>query len=360
MPTAEHLDLVRNQTRLIDVRAPIEFKQGHMPNSVNLPILTDEERHRIGIVYKQQGNEAAVRVGHKLVSGSIRAERIARWLDACKDHPQAQVMCWRGGQRSALAQTWLEEAGACPKRVAGGFKALRQLCIDVLNNPDKNWWLLSGRTGSAKTVIISKLVNSIDLEGRANHRGSAFGRRLTPQPTPVTFENSLAADYLNHNYADLVVEDESRTIGSVGLPQVWSEHMRSARIALVEVSLAERIAHIEKEYVTDALTEAETMGVLPAQIQQNYLDALQRIKRRLGGLRFSEMEKRLNQAFAGQGSHASWISYLLTEYYDPMYDFQLSKKEDRITFRGDRVEVLEFLETKQTEEPSVAESALSY
>ena len=360
MPTAEHLDLVRNQTRLIDVRAPIEFKQGHMPNSVNLPILTDEERHRIGIVYKQQGNEAAVRVGHKLVSGSVRADRIARWLDACKDHPQAQVMCWRGGQRSALAQTWLEEAGACPKRVAGGFKALRQLCIDVLNNPDKNWWLLSGRTGSAKTVIISKLVNSIDLEGRANHRGSAFGRRLTPQPTPVTFENSLAADYLNHNYADLVVEDESRTIGSVGLPQVWSEHMRSARIALVEVSLAERIAHIEKEYVTDALTEAETMGVLPAQIQQNYLDALQRIKRRLGGLRFSEMEKRLNQAFAGQGSHASWISYLLTEYYDPMYDFQLSKKEDRITFRGDRVEVLEFLETKQTEEPSVAESALSY
>lgn len=360
MPTAEHLDLVRNQTRLIDVRAPIEFKQGHMPNSVNLPILTDEERHRIGIVYKQQGNEAAVRVGHKLVSGSVRAERIDRWLDACKDHPQAQVMCWRGGQRSALAQTWLEEAGACPKRVAGGFKALRQLCIDVLNNPDKNWWLLSGRTGSAKTVIISKLLNSIDLEGRANHRGSAFGRRLTPQPTPVTFENSLAADYLNHNYADLVVEDESRTIGSVGLPQVWSEHMRSARIALVEVSLAERIAHIEKEYVTDALTEAETMGVLPAQIQQNYLDALQRIKRRLGGLRFSEMEKRLNQAFAGQGSHASWISYLLTEYYDPMYDFQLSKKEDRITFRGDRVEVLEFLETKQTEEPSVAESALSY
>ena len=354
MPTAENLDLVRNQTRLIDVRAPIEFKQGHMPNSINLPILTDEERHRIGIVYKQQGNEAAVRVGHKLVSGSVRAERIAGWLDACKDHPQTQVMCWRGGQRSALAQTWLEEAGACPKRVAGGFKALRQLCIDVLNNPDKNWWLLSGRTGSAKTVIISKLTNSIDLEGRANHRGSAFGRRLTPQPTPVTFENSLAADYLNHKYTDLVVEDESRTIGSVGLPQVWSEHMQSARIALVEIGLAERIAHIEKEYVTDALEEAESMDVSPAQIQQNYLDALQRIKRRLGGLRLSEMEKRLNQAFAGQGSHASWISYLLTEYYDPMYDFQLSKKADRIAFRGDRGEVLEFLQTKQTKEHSTA------
>ena len=354
MSAAENLTLIRDQIPLIDVRAPIEFNQGHMPNSINLPILTDEERHRIGIVYKQQGNEAAVRVGHKLVSGTVKAERIAGWLKACEDNPTTQIMCWRGGQRSTLAQAWLEEAGAPQKKVAGGFKALRQVCIDVLDNPNKNWWLLSGRTGSAKTVIISKLSNSIDLEGRANHRGSAFGRRLTPQPTPVTFENSLAADYLNHKYSDLVVEDESRTIGSVGLPQVWSEHMQSARIALVEIGLAERIAHIEKEYVTDALAEAESMEASPAQIQQNYLDALQRIKRRLGGLRLNEMEKRLNQAFAGQGSHASWISYLLTEYYDPMYDFQLSKKADRIAFRGDRGEVLEFLQTKQTEEHSVA------
>ena len=354
MSAAENLTLIRDQIPLIDVRAPIEFNQGHMPNSINLPILTDEERHRIGIVYKQQGNEAAVRVGHKLVSGTVKAERIAGWLKACEDNPTTQIMCWRGGQRSTLAQAWLEEAGAPQKKVAGGFKALRQVCIDVLDNPNKNWWLLSGRTGSAKTVIISKLSNSIDLEGRANHRGSAFGRRLTPQPTPVTFENSLAADYLNHKYSDLVVEDESRTIGSVGLPQVWSEHMQSARIALVEIGLAERIAHIEKEYVTDALEEAESMEASPAKIQQNYLDALQRIKRRLGGLRLNEMEKRLNQAFAGQGSHASWISYLLTEYYDPMYDFQLSKKADRIAFRGDRGEVLEFLQTKQTEEHSVA------
>lgn len=350
MSAAENLDLVRNRTRLIDVRAPVEFNQGNIPNSINLPILTDEERHRIGIVYKQQGNEAAVRVGHKIVSGSVKKERIAGWLEACKDDPQAQIMCWRGGQRSNLAQAWLEEAGVNQKKVAGGFKALRQLCIDVLDQPNKNWWLLSGRTGSAKTVIINKLANSIDLEGRANHRGSAFGRRLTPQPAPVTFENSLAVDYLNHKYTNLVVEDESRTIGSLGLPQVWSDRMQSASMALVEISLAERIAHIEKEYVTDALVEAQNMGVFPEQIQQNYLDALQRIKRRLGGLRLSEMDKRINQAFAGQGSHESWISYLLTEYYDPMYDFQLNKKTERIAFRGDKNAVLDFLKTKETAE----------
>jgi tRNA 2-selenouridine synthase len=353
MSAAENLTLIRDQIPLIDVRAPIEFNQGHMPNSINLPILTDEERHRIGIVYKQQGNEAALRVGHKLVSGTVKAERIAGWLKACEDNPTTQIMCWRGGQRSTLAQAWLKETGAPQKKVAGGFKALRQVCIDVLNNPKKNWWLLSGRTGSAKTVIINGLANSIDLEGHANHRGSAFGRRLTPQPTPITFENALATDYLNHKFTDLVVEDESRTIGSVGLPQVWSEHMQRADIALVEVALSERIAHIKKEYVTDAVIEAESMGIVAEQIQQNYLAALQRIKRRLGGLRLSEMEKRLNQAFNGQGSHESWISYLLTEYYDPMYDFQLSKKEDRIAFRGAREEVLEFLLTKQVREKPI-------
>jgi tRNA 2-selenouridine synthase len=350
MSAVENLTLIRDQIPLIDVRAPIEFNQGHMPNSINLPMLTDEERHRIGIVYKQQGDEAAVRVGHKLVSGTVKAERIAGWLKACEDNPTTQIMCWRGGQRSTLAQAWLEEAGAPQEKVAGGFKALRQVCIDVLNNPKKNWWLLSGRTGSAKTVIINGLANSIDLEGHANHRGSAFGRRLTPQPTPITFENALATDYLNHKFTDLVLEDESRTIGSVGLPQVWSEHMQRADIALVEVALTERIAHIEKEYVTDAVIEAESMGIVTEQIQQNYLAALQRIKRRLGGLRLSEMEKRLNQAFNGQGSHESWISYLLTEYYDPMYDFQLSKKEDRIAFRGAREEALEFLQAKQVRE----------
>lgn len=350
MSAAENLTLIRDQIPLLDIRAPIEFNQGHMPNSINLPILTDEERHRIGIVYKQQGNEAAVRVGHKLVSGTVKTERIAGWLKACEDNPTTQIMCWRGGKRSTLAQAWLEETGAPQKKVAGGFKALRQVCIDVLNNPKKNWWLLSGRTGSAKTVIINGLANSIDLEGHANHRGSAFGRRLTPQPTPITFENALATDYLNHKFTDLVVEDESRTIGSVGLPQVWSEHMQRADIALVEVALSERIAHIKKEYVTDAVIEAESMGIVAEQIQHNYLAALQRIKRRLGGLRLSEMEKRLNQAFNGQGSHESWISYLLTEYYDPMYDFQLSKKEDRIAFRGAREEVLEFLQTKQVRE----------
>ena len=173
-------------------------------------------------------------LGHKLVAGDVKAERIASWQRSVAEHENVHILCWRGGQRSALAQQWLEQVHITRPRVAGGFKALRQQTLNILEQPDKHWWLLSGRTGSAKTVIIQQLTNSIDLERRANHRGSAFGRRPTPQPTTVTFECALAVDYLHHQSRNLVVEDESRTIGSVGLPQRWHRHMQKADIALIE------------------------------------------------------------------------------------------------------------------------------
>ena len=336
-------ELIAAAPTLLDVRAEQEYQQGHLPNSINLPILNDVERHQVGTVYKKQGQEAAVKLGHALVSGDTKAQRIAAWQRVCSEHENVHIMCWRGGQRSTLAQQWLEHAGVIRPRIAGGFKALRQQTLNILEEPDKHWWLLSGRTGSAKTVLIQQLANSIDLEQRANHRGSAFGRRPTPQPTTVTFECALAVDYLHHQGRNLVVEDESRTIGSVGLPQSWHRHMQQADIALVESDLEERSAHIEQEYVTEALTEFAAHGLTAEDLHQNYEAALLRIAKRLGGVRLAAMQKLLQQAFTGQGSHLAWINYLLSEYYDPMYDYQLSKKQHRIRFRGNRDEVQGFL-----------------
>jgi tRNA 2-selenouridine synthase len=335
--------LLADQPTLLDVRAEQEYHQGHLPNSINLPILNDDERRQVGTVYKQQGQQAAVDLGHKLVSGDIKKQRVSAWQQVCEEHDDVHIMCWRGGQRSTLAQQWLENLDISRPRIAGGFKALRQQTIEILDQPDKHWWLLSGRTGSAKTVIIQNLPNSIDLEKRANHRGSAFGKRTTPQPSTVTFECALAVDYLHHHQRNLVVEDESRTIGSVGLPQNWHRQMQQADIALVESSIEERTAHIEQEYVFDALTEAAEHGLTAQDLQQNYQDALLRIGKRLGGARLVELQKLLEQGFAGRASHQAWINYLLTQYYDPMYDYQLSKKQHRICFRGNGDEVKEFL-----------------
>ena len=345
-PSPAVLALLKTQPPLLDVRAPVEFRQGKLPNSFNAPILNDAEREQVGTTYKRDGHDAAVLLGHELVSGATRTQRIEQWQKYCLENTDAQIMCWRGGQRSALAQQWLAAQGVQRERVAGGFKAVRHGSLHVLANPQKRWWLVSGRTGSAKTPLIQSLQSGIDLEGHANHRGSAFGRRLTPQPTPVTFECALASAYLRLPGESLVVEDESRTIGRIGLPQVWHEQMLQAPIALVEASFEERVEHIHKEYVAEALDEHRDAGLMPTDLLGRYEEALVRIKRRLGGARLADLTLRLQQAFAGKTDHRDWISYLLREYYDPMYDFQLQRKTARIQFRGCHADVAAFLRAK--------------
>ena len=218
-PSLAVLALLKTQPPLLDVRAPVEYRQSKLLNSFNAPILNDAEREQVGTTYRRDGHDAAVLLGRELVSGTIRTQRIEQWQKYCLENTDAQIMCWRGGLRSALAQQWLAAQGVQRERVAGGFKAVRHGSLHVLANPQKRWWLVSGRTGSAKTPLIQSLENGIDLEGHANHRGSAFGRRLTPQPTPVTFECALASAYLRLPGESLVVEDESRTIGRIGLPR---------------------------------------------------------------------------------------------------------------------------------------------
>ena len=345
-PSPAVLALLKTQPPLLDVRAPVEFRQGKLPNSFNAPILNDAEREQVGTTYRRDGHDAAVLLGHELVSGATRTQRIEQWQKYCLENTDAQIMCWRGGQRSALAQQWLAAQGVQRERVAGGFKAVRHGSLHVLANPQKRWWLVSGRTGSAKTPLVQSLQSGIDLEGHANHRGSAFGRRLTPQPTPVTFECALASAYLRLPGENLVVEDESRTIGRIGLPQVWHEQMLQAPIALVEASFEERVEHIHKEYVAEALDEHRDAGLMPTDLLGRYEEALVRIKRRLGGARLADLTLRLQQAFAGKTDHRDWISYLLREYYDPMYDFQLQRKTARIQFRGCHADVAAFLRAK--------------
>ena len=128
---------------------------------------------------------------------------------------------------------------------------------------------MAGKTGTAKTVLIKRLNNSIDLEGLANHRGSAFGEQPTAQPSVATFENALARACLKHQSTTLVLEDESRTIGRVAVPESWYHRMRNSPIVLVDASLEERIAHIQHEYVDQALSD-----YTPTQLSTKYLAAL--------------------------------------------------------------------------------------
>ncbi len=339
-------ELIRSATPILDVRAENEYAAAHSPNSANLPILTSLEREQVGIAYKNSGPDAAVSLGHVLVNGNERTARVEAWQHYCATHPDCWIMCWRGGQRSQIAQTWLQAENVDRPRVPGGYKALRRLCLEVLESvadgahaAPKSWWIVGGRTGVQKTTVIQHLPQAIDLERRANHRGSAFGSQATPQPSQATFENALAYDYLAHEHAHLVVEDESRTIGRNAIPQSWFEKMQESPVVLIDATLEERVAYIETEYVTGPSSRFGAKFVYG-----KFELALKRISRRLGGVRYRAIAQTMHDAFQAKASHRDWIRTLLRDYYDPMYDYQLENKENRIVFKGSRIEVLHFLD----------------
>ena len=333
--------MLRRDRPLIDVRSPVEFARGRVPGAVNLPLLADEERDAVGKEYKARGRDAAVALGHRLVGDDVRASRVAAWHDFAAAHPEAVITCWRGGLRSEIAQTWLAEAGIELPRVAGGVKALRRFGLDVIeeSSAQRRFVLVGGRTGTGKTLVVRNAPAHVDLEALANHRGSAFGAFPTPQPPPVTFENALAVALLRLPAGEpIVVEDESRTIGRLALPESLYEAMGRAPIALLDVEYAQRVDNIYQEYVLDAVEPEEHLPI-----------RLARIEPRLGGVRYREVAELMRSAFEAtdpdeqRATHHRWIERLLRYYYDPMYDYQLKGKMDRVVMSGGVDEVAAYL-----------------
>lgn len=321
---------------LIDLRSPSEFQRGAFPGAVSLPLLTDAERERIGIRYKHGGRDAAIALGTEMVSGDLKAARLTAWERTVDAHPDAMLYCWRGGLRSETVQQWLADTGRDVPRIRGGYRALRRFCIDTLDQ-QREWIVVGGRTGVGKTDIVNQVPNSIDLEALANHRGSAFGKRRTPQPMPISFENALAVELLRRNPSPPVVEDESRTIGRLAIPDGIYRSMQASPIVLVESDQGTRVDNIYREYIVEAGD--------PEHLQPALTTSLDNISRRLGGDRHREVRSRMCQAFEGgdADAHRAWIGMLLDWYYDPMYDYQIARKQHRVIFRGNADAVREYL-----------------
>lgn len=349
----DFLHLFVNDVPLLDVRAPVEFGKGSFPAAINLPLLNDAERQAIGTIYKKEGQEAAIRLGHQLVSGDIKAGRIQQWQDFARQNPAGYLFCFRGGMRSHIVQEWLREAGIDYPLVKGGYKALRRFLIEAMDDiiARRNFIIVSGRTGVGKTTFLHQLSRAVDLEGFANHRGSSFGRRITAQPCQIDFENALAVRLLKltHNSEKPpFIEDESRVIGRCALPLLLLAKMKEWPTVVLEDSLENRISAVLRDYVTDMLMEHQAaygeQGF--ARFSDFLRDSLFRIRQRLGTKRHEELLSVMEHALsvqrttADESLHRQWISDLLTGYYDPMYDHQLSLKKNGIIFRGNSVEVL--------------------
>lgn len=344
---------------LMDVRAPIEFAKGAFPQVVNQPLMDDEERRKVGTCYKEQGQDAAIALGHRLVNGDLKAARIAAWKAFAEANPNGYLYCFRGGLRSQLVQQWLAEAGVEYPRVIGGYKAMRRFLIDSLEDTVRACplRLVAGLTGTGKTEVIEALDNSLDLERHAHHRGSSFGRHATPQPGQIDFENHLAIEALKVRARGanvLVLEDEGRMVGSCTVPLELFRAMQDAPLIWLDDTLENRVTRILEDYVIDmraefALQHAQD-SELAFQAFSEYLQgSLLRIRKRLGGERFQELDELMRQALDSQQrsgdvqAHRGWIEGLLRDYYDPMYAYQRQAKEERIVFAGDKEAVIGYL-----------------
>ena len=347
-----------NDVPMMDVRAPVEFGQGAFPGVANLPLMNDEERHKVGTCYKQNGQDAAIALGHRLVSGAPKQERIAAWAAFAQAHPQGVLYCFRGGLRSQASQQWLHsEAGIDYPRVIGGYKAMRTFLIDTTEAAAHacDFVVRSGLTGTGKTEVIAQLAHGVDLEEHANHRGSSFGQRVEGQPAQIDFENRLAIDFLkkrSQGHGALVLEDEGRHVGRCTVPLPLRQRLEQADTVCLDEGLEPRVERILRDYVVQqradfVASHGESVGT--AMYSARLLESLEKLAKRLGADRLQALHATMLQALEQQNTqgdvalHRDWIASLMQHYYDPMYLYQRGRRAGRVVFQGDRESVLAYL-----------------
>ncbi|MDO9552018.1 tRNA 2-selenouridine(34) synthase MnmH [Rhodonellum sp.] len=299
---------LRETLPILDARSESEFIQSHIPGALNLPILNDGEREIVGTLYKQEGNESAVLKGFELVGP--RFHQIQK--EVLLNYPDKKILlyCWRGGMRSQILSWLLGMVGFEVFRLKGGYKTYRTFTYERVRKP-YNFIVLGGKTGTGKTVLLKALEDKgeqvVDLEGLAHHRGSSFGGiGQEKQPSVEQFENLLAERLIQLDQIHPIwIENESRNIGKVTLPDGIFQQILTAPIIKISKTEAERITHIEEEYAS-----------LPKEELKN---AILRLSNKLGGLRTTEALEDLEM-----GRHRSWIENMLV-YYDKTYGFDLNK-----------------------------------
>ncbi|MBX7242494.1 MAG: tRNA 2-selenouridine(34) synthase MnmH [Bacteroidia bacterium] len=296
---------------ILDVRSPGEFAQGHISGAISFPLFSDEERAIVGTLYKERGKEAALLKGLEFV-GVKMAELVKQALRLSKDR-ELYLYCWRGGMRSGSVAQLLAYTGIPVKVLEGGYKAYRQFVLEYFTQHEYQLLILGGKTGSGKTDVLKSLREKgeqvIDLEHFANHRGSAFGNvMLPPQPRSEHFENLIFSELYKMNpQKPIWVESESRTIGSVFIPEGFWNKMLTAPLLIIEVPESVRISRLVKEYSTAD--------------KEMILESLSKIERKLGGVAFQQAKE------AYEKEDLSLATSLVLKYYDKTYHHSTSLRK---------------------------------
>ncbi|HET9745984.1 MAG TPA: tRNA 2-selenouridine(34) synthase MnmH [Chitinophagaceae bacterium] len=325
---------------VIDVRSPAEYNHAHIPGAYSIPLFTDEERAVVGTAYKQVSREKAIKhgldfFGPKMKKMVEEVESIISRQSTVSSQATSKVQtancilvyCWRGGMRSGAVAWLLDVYGFKVFTLIGGYKKFRNYVLDTFELPFE-FKILGGYTGSGKTETIKELERRgetvINLEEIAKHKGSAFGNIGMPkQPTQEMFENNLAIELrtkryepkdqtpfpqLVLNHSPIWLEDESQRIGHVNIPNELWNTMRQSPIYFMNIPFKERLDHLVEEY-----------GALD---KEKVIDAIVRIRERLGGLESKRAIEYLNEDNTIESFR------ILLKYYDKWYTKGLHNREN--------------------------------
>ena len=294
---------------IIDVRSPAEFAEDHIPGAVNCPVLSDEERARIGTLYKQESPFAAKKLGAALVARHIAEHIEARFLDRPRDW-KPLVYCWRGGKRSGAMSHVLRQIGWHACALEGGYKSWRRHVVAELAELPRrfSFRVVTGATGSGKSRLLEALAAQgaqvLDLEALAAHKGSVLGGLPDePQPSQKMFESRLLAVLRKLTFSSPVfVEAESRRIGQLQVPDALLETMRASPCLRIEASDAARIAFLIGDY-------------------DYFLADPAGLKAKLACLRELQSGETLAQwqALIDARDWPALVGELLEKHYDPLY-----------------------------------------
>jgi tRNA 2-selenouridine synthase len=320
---------------IIDVRSPSEFAQDHIPGAINCPVLDDEERARVGTIYKQVNSFEAKKIGAAIVARNIGRNIDIHFLDKPRDW-KPLVYCWRGGNRSGSMAHVMAKIGWPVIQLDGGYKEYRRHVNAALEELPKRFtfMVVCGTTGSGKSRLLQTLAAEsaqvLDLEQLAAHRGSVLGNLPSEaQPTQKAFESRLWQTLRHFDPNQVVfVESESKKVGNVRVPDALIEKMRTSACLSLNLSMPHRVQLLMQDYVhftrNPELLNAQLACLLS-------LHGREKIARW--------------QELASSNQMEMLVEELLRDHYDPAYRRSIDRNFTRIS------------EAEELELPNISNSA---
>ena len=300
--------LAHGHDTVIDVRSPAEYAEDHVPGAINLPVLNNEERAKVGTIYVQDSPFKARKLGAALVFRNA-ATHIEQRLSHHEGHWRPLVYCWRGGQRSGSFTWMLQQIGWRADVVQGGYQTYRRLVYRAMYEDalTHRLVLLDGFTGTAKTEILNAVADLggqvLDLEGMAGHRGSLLGDRPGGQPSQKAFESRIACALAGMDPArPVLVEAEANKIGARSIPPAVWEAMKHAPRLDVEAAFEARCDYLLRAY-EDILSNGPKLSEKLDQLRAHRSNAMD------DGW----------QALIAAGDKAALTASLMRDHYDPAY-----------------------------------------